>query len=257
MEINIEEYLGLVYMVARPYSRRAQRMGYQYEDMVGAGVLGLIQAAKGFDSGLGLQFSTFAVPRIRGSILDELRLAAPGTRRAFSRGRLLASADRRLTKLLNRFPTDRELANDLGILDEELQQWIQKLEVANGRLDGSLLKLFDEPREYVDLYDALDTLKDNHAAVIYRSFWEGDTLLNMANELGVTESRMSQVRKQAVEHIRKLIDPPANDQKVPVPKPRRRRKKVRLEPVVPARRLARTMPSLQPSRSFHSSYPAP
>src|SRR5690242_4038098 len=104
------QHVGLVHHVARQLARRLSTEA-QLDDLVSAGSLGLIQAAEQFDPRRGLTFSTYAVPRIRGAILDELRRVDHVSRGVRRRARGVSTAREALRSELGRDPTDSELAS--------------------------------------------------------------------------------------------------------------------------------------------------
>ena len=118
----VSDNLGLVYDLARKMSRFGGQ-GPEKEDLVSAGVQGLIQAANSFDPRRGLAFSTLAVPRIRGAMLDELRRWDQKPRSIRQKERDLKASETLLRKQLGRQPTPDEVANALGIGLEELHEW--------------------------------------------------------------------------------------------------------------------------------------
>ncbi len=100
----LRENLSLVHHVARQLSR-ALAAPADFDELVSCGTIGLINAIDAFDTSRGLAFSTFAVPRIRGAILDELRRQT----------RDISGARETLTRIFGRPATDRELAEHLGV----------------------------------------------------------------------------------------------------------------------------------------------
>jgi hypothetical protein len=113
-------YLGLVHHAAREVAPRV-RDAVSLDELVSAGSLGLMQAMQGFDIDRGLAFSTFAMRRIRGAILDELRARDPLSRADRAHVRRLDSAVAQLEQKGGRAPTPTEVAEHLGVDDETLQ----------------------------------------------------------------------------------------------------------------------------------------
>src|SRR5438477_7916108 len=110
----LTEHLSLVHHVARQLERRLTNE-VDHDELVSAGTLGLISAMGAFDAGRGLAFSTFAVPRIRGAILDELRRQDHVPRSVRRKTRDIGAARQNLAARLTRTPDDREVAQHLGV----------------------------------------------------------------------------------------------------------------------------------------------
>src|ERR1700682_5577779 len=108
----LTEHLSLVHHVARQLSRTLAAEA-DFDELVSAGTMGLMSAVDAFDVSRGLAFSTFAVPRIRGAILDELRRQDHVPRSVRKKTRDLSSARETLTRIFGRQPTDAETAEHL------------------------------------------------------------------------------------------------------------------------------------------------
>ncbi len=126
----LDLYLGLVHHAAREAIRSGGR-GAELEELISAGTVGLVQALEGFDPARGLAFSTYAVPRIRGAILDELRSRDWTPRSVRTRRAQLARTRAELQQRLGRAPSDEETARALGVELETLWAWERD---ANGRV---------------------------------------------------------------------------------------------------------------------------
>src|SRR5688500_8282396 len=116
------EHLGLVHFVARQIARGIS-VEADFDELVSAGTIGLVNALESFDLGRGLAFSTFAAPRIRGAILDELRRQDHVPRSVRRKARDIGAARDALTRLHKRAPDDREVAEHLGVDLETLWRW--------------------------------------------------------------------------------------------------------------------------------------
>jgi RNA polymerase sigma factor for flagellar operon FliA len=219
----LDRYLGLVYHAAREMMKRTPRE-LELHDLVSAGTVGLVQALEGFDPGRRLAFSTYAVPRIRGAILDELRSQDRMPRTARSRKRGIAEARSRLQQKLGRAPAAHEVARALGVDLPTLWQWEQDIE---GRTtvpldepagpNGSELRLAEtladpaaeEPGDGLDraerlgqLRAAFDVLPQRERLVLSLYYHEGLNLRQIGEVLHVTESRVSQIRTRALARLR-------------------------------------------------------
>lgn len=223
-ESALAEHLGLVHHVARQL-KRGLAADADLEELVSAGTLGLMEAARGFDPSRGLAFSTFAAPRIRGAILDELRRHDPLPRSVRRRSRDTASAREALTRELGRAPSDRELAAHMGVDLETFSRWRADAEggvrisidrpVRDGdeRSPAPMDVLHDERAPTVEdrinrqeeaalLRDAILGLKDQERVVLSLYYFEEMKLHEIATVLEVTESRVSQIRTKALARLR-------------------------------------------------------
>src|SRR5687768_11450380 len=118
----LRQHLGLVYHVAHQLSR-ARANDVELDDLVSAGTLGLIDAFEHFDTSRGLAFSTFAAPRIRGAMLDELRRIDRVPRSVRRKTRQIDAAVSSLARTLGREPEHSEVAKRLGIDLATLWRW--------------------------------------------------------------------------------------------------------------------------------------
>ncbi len=190
-------------------------------DLVSAGVFGLIDAIERFDPSRGAKFETFAIPRIRGAILDGLRALDWVPRSVRSRARLIETAIAKLEAELQRAPTDDEIAAELRLGADELQKWLAAVAIATvGPLDHLVGSPAAEPRplhgddlespaavieedELRRLMRAeLKRLPERERTVIALYYDEGLTLSEIGDVLGVTESRVSQIHTKAVLMLR-------------------------------------------------------
>lgn len=238
----IEDALPLVKHVMFQVSVRFPRH-VDREELVRAGVLGLVQAAHRYDASKGVNFNHYAAQRIRGAILDAVRSVDWAPRSVRRSGRVIESASDKLANDLGRMPTTAELAAELDMTPTALAQLqhqlartvVLGLEMVVSEVDGDdeevLLKgTLPDPghgpeEELVDrelhayLRDAVDVLPERHRIVIQGYFFEGRTSEELAGEIGVTVSRISQLRTEAFGMIREGLaaqyrDP---DRDAPVP----------------------------------------
>ena len=220
---RIEEHLPLVrhivFQVAVHFPRHVER-----EELARAGALGLVEAAHRFDGARGVPFNRFAAQRIRGAILDAVRAADWAPRSVRTVARTIDLAANRLTCDLGRAPNHEELAATLHLASEELTRLQSKihrsmvlaLDHPVSDVTDELATLgeticLDEPDitdalERVELHaylrDAMHLLPERHRIVVVGYFLEGRTSLALAALLGVTESRISQVRSEALTMLR-------------------------------------------------------
>lgn len=220
----LDRYLGLVHHCARDMVTRVGH-AVEFEDLVGAGTLGLVQALEGFDLSRGLAFSTYAMRRIRGSILDELRSRDWRPRSVRSKGRAMATVVSALQSQFGRAPDPVEVARAMGIdlatyhkMKEDVEGGVMVSlagTVARGgddalRLEETLAdpsgsEAFEDVgrREtFHRLRQAIARLPARERTVLSLYYYEELNLKQIAEVLHVTESRVSQIRSQAIRRLR-------------------------------------------------------
>lgn len=221
----LRQHLGLVYHVAKQLTR-ARANNVELDDLVSAGTLGLIDAFEHFDPSRGLAFSTFAAPRIRGAILDELRRLDRVPRSVRRKTRQIESTSNALAASLGREPDHAELAEGLGIDIETLWRWQSEREATqvvsmdgsqNGGEDrfngewiaGSTGADIDDAitagQEAAHLRDALLDLPEQERTVLSLYYFEELKLNDIARILSVSESRVSQIRSKATQRLRRHL----------------------------------------------------
>ena len=225
---RIEQHLPLVkhivFQVAVHFPRHVDR-----EDLARAGALGLVEAARRYDDDRGVPFERFAAQRIRGAILDAVRAADWAPRSVRTLARRLEAAEQRLASQLGRVPNPAEMADELGLTRAELDRLQDRMfrsvvlalehEVSDDSdEDLTLVDVLTDPssvepleeletRELLGyLRDAVELLPERQRLVIVGYFLEGRTSQELARFLGVTESRISQLRSEALEMLREGIE---------------------------------------------------
>lgn len=223
----LRENLSLVHHVSRQLARGLVTDA-DIDELVSAGTIGLMSALAAFDVARGLAFSTFAVPRIRGAILDELRRQDHVPRSVRRKTRGIAAARESLTRALGRSPHATELAAQLGVDAETLWRWQGDVEGATqvpldrspaDRDDtacpadflGNGEELADDrltrEEEIALLREALVGLKEQERTVLSLYFFEELKAREIAEVLGVSESRISQIRSRALAQLRGVLAP--------------------------------------------------
>lgn len=223
-EALIEQHLGLVRHAARQLLGRVGD-SVSFDDLVGAGSLGLIQALEGFDPTRGFAFTTYALQRIRGAMLDELRAADWRPRSVRVRGRKLQEAARHIETATGRPAQPTEVAQALGVDLETYFSWKGDMETgAMVAFEGAphgpeahAPALADtladpdatSPDEEMENRDRLSTVKEliqglpeRIRLVLSLSYFEGLSNRQIAEVLHVTESRVSQIRSSGVQKLR-------------------------------------------------------
>ncbi len=225
----LTEHLGLVHHVARQMSRTLA-VRADFDELVSAGSIGLMTALDGFEPERGLAFSTFAAPRIRGAILDELRKQDHVPRSIRRKTREISAARETLMRVLGRLPDDDELSEHLGIDRDTLWRWQADVEGAhhipldrapgereshspapievltNGE-DCEVEDAINHEQEVHHLKDAILRLKEQERIVLSLYYFEELKLHEIAKVLELTESRVSQIRSKALGKLRTDLQP--------------------------------------------------
>ncbi|WP_340537184.1 FliA/WhiG family RNA polymerase sigma factor [Nocardioides sp. GXZ039] len=181
-------------------------------DLVSEGVIGLMDAIDKYDHERGLQFQTYAVPRIRGAIIDSIRAADWVPRSVRTRLREVNRARDELQQRLNRAPSDEEICEEAGITLAEFRE-LRERPTSFSHADEEEVAALDDLAPAVDaalededtrqsLLQALATLPERDQIVIALYFFEGLTLGEIGQVLNVTESRVSQLRSRATASLR-------------------------------------------------------
>jgi RNA polymerase sigma factor FliA len=230
----VEAHVGLVRYVA---GRLAVGLPHylEFPDLYGAGLLGLIQAIDNFDHSRGIKFETYAVPRIRGAILDELRTQDWFPRSLRRKAREVEEAYARLEADLGRAASDDEVARELDLSRAEFDRVMSQVSAA------TIVSLETElyPDESGGVHRIIDTIADTNVAapgdglaeeemralivscvdelsererlVLTLYYYEELTLREIGETLEVTESRVCQVHTKAVFRLRAKLERKLND----------------------------------------------
>jgi RNA polymerase sigma factor FliA len=199
-------------------------------DLISYGLLGLIGAIERFDLEREIKFETFAVARIKGSIIDELRSLDWVPRSVRTKAREIERANAKLEHELHRAPTDQEMADALKVTVEEFQESLVRISnssvVALDELwtvsdaSGDQVSLLDtiqdpsavDPAAEMDttemkdrLADAIARLPEREKLVVALYYYENLTLREIGEVLGVTESRVSQLHTKAVLRLKSRL----------------------------------------------------
>ena len=194
----------------------------QIDDIIQAGMMGLLDAANRYDEIHGAQFETYATMRIRGAMLDELR-AADWLPRSLRRDmRRIESTISHLQQKLGRPPNETEIAEELAIPLAEYQQMLQesrgaqlvyyedfqdedhdnffeRFEFGNG---GDPMDLLQDGRFKTELAQAIDSLPERERMMMGMIYEQEMNLREIGEVMGVSESRVSQLHSQAVARLR-------------------------------------------------------
>lgn len=217
----IIEYAGLVKLVA---GRLSMYLGYnvEYDDLVGYGTFGLIDAVDKFDYAKGVKFETYASLRIRGAILDQIRKMDWIPRSIRQKQRKIDMAYQSLEQRYGRMASDEEIASELEISVDEFENWQNQTKVTNiisldefmeqgaeAKVEQNLTADFDQPDKVVEkqelkelLVKTLETLTEKEKKVIVLYYYEELTLKEISRILEVSESRISQLHTKALQKMK-------------------------------------------------------
>ena len=219
----ILEYAPLVKVVA---GRLSMYLGYNvdYEDLVSYGIFGLIDAIDKFDCLKEVKFETYASLRIRGAILDQIRKMDWIPRTVRQRQKKMDDAIKQIELRTGKAATDEELANELGLTEDELGNWQSQLKATNlvslneFEESGSeqaidhLHARFSQPEDVIaeeelkkTLVESLDLLTEKERKVIELYYYEEMTLKEISKILEVSESRISQLHTKALVKMKKTM----------------------------------------------------
>jgi len=201
----------------------------EFDDLVSSGVIGLISAVDRFDPSKGNNFTRYASIRVKGSMLDELRMLDWAPRSVRRDGGHLAQAREDLEVRLGRQPTDQEVADNLGIDLDRYDRLVRRVAPKRivrfedlGPKDGeddrrSALNFLMDPSSpdpseesttkdiYEVLLQTLEQLKERHRQMITFYYFENLSLKEIAALFGVTESRVSQIHGEAIKILKKKM----------------------------------------------------
>lgn len=223
----VEKNIALVHHIV---SRMTENFpaAVQRDDMVQAGLVGLIEATQRFDADRGFSFSTFAGRRIEGAVLDLLRRADWAPRSVRRNERQLHEMEAGMTAQLGRRPTAEELGDALGTGADHVHNL--RADVAKARLNPLVVRAKgdDNDNDVSDLdlaatdipdtldlehqelmgylRDGIDLLPERHRVVIVGHFLEGKSMTDLGELLGVTQSRASQLKSEALGMLKTGID---------------------------------------------------
>ena len=219
----ILEYAPLVKVVA---GRLSMYLGYnvEYEDLVSYGIFGLIDAIDKFDFLKDVKFETYASLRIRGSILDQIRKMDWIPRTIRQKQKKIDAVIKEMEVRYGRSATDEEIAEGLGITEEEYLDWQSQMKITNVVSLNEFLEQgsevsneashtkstqFDSPEEVLErdelkkmLAEALELLTEKERKVIVLYYYEELTLKEISSILEVSESRISQLHTRALQKMR-------------------------------------------------------
>ncbi|MBO5166924.1 MAG: FliA/WhiG family RNA polymerase sigma factor [Lachnospiraceae bacterium] len=222
----ILEYAPLVKLVA---GRLSMYLGYnvEYEDLVSYGIFGLIDAIDKFDNMKEVKFETYASLRIRGAILDQIRKMDWIPRTIRQKQKKIDSVMKEIELTMGRAATDEEIAEKLGITDDEYLEWQSQMKITNvvslneymeqgsevpSEGNRHTTARFESPEENIEkeelkqvLEQTLQLLTEKERKVILLYYYEELTLKEISNILEVSESRVSQLHTRALQKMKEKM----------------------------------------------------
>jgi RNA polymerase sigma factor for flagellar operon FliA len=232
VEALVRRNLPLVEHIVNRVSARFPR-GVDRDELVQVAMVGLVEAARRFDDTRGIAFSTYAGRRVEGAILDALRASCWAPRSVRSHQRRIDAAEVRLHGRLQRQATEEELAAELGVDPRLLAAWrvsaaqsaVLSLDAdCGGRAErpGGFVEAIADPRPSTEdvvetramrdrVRSCLSSLPDRHRYVVVGHLLEDRPMHELADQLGVTRSRASQLKAEAIQLLRLAVDGPAQN----------------------------------------------
>jgi RNA polymerase sigma factor FliA len=222
-ELVLRELPQVYYVAARIHERLPKHV--DMNDLVQAGVIGLLDACRNYDGDKDAQFSTFAKYRIRGAILDSLRKMDWGSRTLRRKGRAIAASVAKLESQMGRHPLEEEIAADLKMRVDELQDVVTQLDGLF--LVGQLTNVAGEPSESYDLVEsapgpekdnpfelclegemkahlttAVSQMSEREQLILSLYYYEELTMKEVSEVVGIAVSRVSQIHAAAMLKLR-------------------------------------------------------
>ena len=222
-EKTIDEFVPIIKHLAYKVSRRYEDDAI-IEDLISAGVVGLLEAMEKYDSSKGNKLNTFAYLRIRGAMIDELRARDWFPRSARSKSKKINEVIRKLENKLGRLPKEEEVAEALGMDLEDyftmLKDYgnlsvmsIEDLHELLGEDKEKIIRYVmeetDDPEKCAEIYELerllgseYEKLPERQRLVISLYYHEDMNMKEIANILGITEARICQIHSQAIMNLR-------------------------------------------------------
>ena len=225
-ELVMQELSQVYYIASRIRERLPGHI--ELEDLVNAGVIGLLEASRNFDSSKNAQFKVFAKFRIRGAILDSLRESDWGSRSLRRRGREIQDATARLEAKLGRHPVESEVAQEMQLEPEYLRKIVQQIDGLN--LSGQQAAVLNDRSNLLDviesapnvddpdpfdlclqgevqahLSEAISQLSEREQLIISLYYREELTMKEISEVVGVALSRVSQIRQATMKKLRESL----------------------------------------------------
>ncbi|WP_139904202.1 FliA/WhiG family RNA polymerase sigma factor [Clostridium thermarum] len=222
----VKKYIPLVkYIASRVIIGKSKYI--EYDDLLGYGMVGLMDAINKYDASKGMKFSTYASIRIKGSMIDEIRRNSPISKGAMDKLNMYNEAIEMLQNKLMREPTDVEIAEQLGLSTSEVADIENNINyIAQTSLEDILFseddemelkstivdnnspspeRTLEEKEELEYLTKAIESLKEKDRLVLSLYYYERLTLKDIGKVLQVSESRVCQLHSRAIVNLRKAM----------------------------------------------------
>ncbi len=223
----IEEFIPIIKHLAYKVSRGFESDNI-VEDLISAGVLGLLEVMEKYDATRGAKLNTFAYLRIRGAMIDELRSRDWFPRSARSKAKRIGEVIRKLETKMARYPTEEEIAEELNI---DLEDYLSMLkdygnlsvvsiedlcEVAGEdreKIIRYVVEESDNPEQYAQIYEVerllaqeIERLPERQRLVLALYYHEDMNMKEIAKVMGITEARVCQIHGQAILNLRPAME---------------------------------------------------
>ncbi|HGM3507981.1 TPA: sigma-70 family RNA polymerase sigma factor [Clostridioides difficile] len=220
----IKENMPLVKSIARKFFIPGK--GFEYQDLVNSGVIGLIDAINKFDSEKGAKFSSYSYIKIKSAILDEIRNQSPISKHNLTKVNKYNRVVEKLQSELLREPTSHEIANELNISEKELHDIESNIDMLNivslnhvifedtnetvqdvisDREEEIPANVIEEEEKLGILSKAISNLKEKEKLILSLYYYEDLNLKEIGKVLGVSESRVSQLHRKSIRNLRNKI----------------------------------------------------
>jgi RNA polymerase sigma factor for flagellar operon FliA len=222
----VKKYIPLVkYIASRVIIGKSKYI--EYDDLLGYGMIGLMDAISKYDASKGMKFSTYASIRIKGSMIDEIRRNSPISKGAMDKLNMYNGAIEILQNKLMREPSDGEIAQQLGISVNEVADIENNINyISQTSLEDILFseedemelkstiedknspspeRTLEEKEELEFLTKAIDMLKEKDRLILSLYYYERLTLKDIGKVLQVSESRVCQLHSRAIVQLRKAL----------------------------------------------------
>lgn len=213
----VEAHMHVVHHVVRDVSSRLPAH-VDVDDLVSAGYTGLVQAAKSYDESTGVPFARWASRRIRGAVIDELRAMDWASRQLRSKQKTITATEAELTAKLGRQPEHAEVAEQMGISVTELNRQRAQLDRQVMSLDcpsSASVQVQDSGRtpddhvlmveQWDELRKGIEKLPEKLRYIVVELYIKQRSASELAAEMCVTPSRVSQMRSEALRTIRREL----------------------------------------------------
>lgn len=217
------QYMPLVKRIAIGLSRKAPP-SVTVDDLVSAGLYGLVDAASRYDPERADQFQSYAEARVRGAMIDELRSVGPLSRDLRAKSQKLSQTIQKLERELGRQPEQEEIAKNMGIEMGEYHKLLMQLRHATVLSPEIVDQAMERPRGYPErvpgnpqddymyqelrdrLADAISKLSEREQRVLSMYYKDELSLKDIGEKFDVSESRICQVRSEAVHRLKALLE---------------------------------------------------